>query len=137
MAALDLNAVRQTIEQRLFDELNGGSPRIDVVFENQTYASNPTRSWVQCLVAFGSSNYEADSLNVLSGTVFVNIFKEIGKGPGPALIIGKRIRDLYNRANVSGVYFDPPLGPLVLKDSVPQGFHQSQIRLTFDIFETV
>ena len=56
-------------------------------------------------------------------------------GPGTNYVIAKRIRDLYNRVIVSGVYFDAPIGPEVLASASPEGFLQTQVRVTFEFIE--
>jgi len=139
MAAADLNSVRATIEGRLATEL-ASSPAIPVVFHNMAYEPTPNSSWVQCLLSFGTSTYlthggTSDSRNELVGIAVVNIFSAKGVGPGANYVIGKRIRDLYNRINVSGVHFDPPIGPEVVASPSPEGYFQTQVRVTFDFIE--
>jgi|TARA_Y100000033_G_scaffold50175_1_gene60047 hypothetical protein len=139
MAAADLNSVRATIEGRLATEL-ADSPAIPVVFHNMAYEPTPNSSWVQCLLSFGTSTYlthggTSDSRNELVGIAVVNIFSAKGVGPGANYVIGKRVRDLYNRINVSGVHFDPPIGPEVVASPSPEGYFQTQVRVTFDFIE--
>ena len=139
MAAADLNSVRATIEGRLATEL-ASSPAIPVVFHNMAYEPTPNSSWVQCLLSFGTSTYlthggTSDSRNELVGIAVVNIFSAKGVGPGANYVIGKRVRDLYNRINVSGVHFDPPIGPEVVASPSPEGYFQTQVRVTFDFIE--
>lgn len=139
MAALNLNTVRATIEGRLATEL-AFSPAIPVVFHNMPYTPTPNSSWVQCLVSFGNNNYltmggTTGSSNSVIGLVLVNIFTAKGVGPGANLTIGKRIRDLYNRVVISGVHFDPPTGPEVVAAPAPEGYFQTQVRMTFETFE--
>ena len=139
MAAIPLNTIRATIEGRLATEL-ALSPAIPVVFHNQPYVPTPNSSWVQCLVSFGANEYltqggTTGSNNSIIGVVAINIFTPLGVGPGANLTIGKRIRDLYNRVIVSGVHFDPPIGPEVVAAPAPEGFFQTQVRLTFETFE--
>jgi len=139
MAAADLNSVRATIEGRLATEL-ASSPAIPVVFHNMAYEPSPNSSWVQCLLSFGTSTYlthggTSDSRNELVGIAVVNIFSAKGVGPGANYVIGKRVRDLYNRINVSGVHFDPPIGPEVVASPSPEGYFQTQVRVTFDFIE--
>ena len=76
----------------------------------------------------------ANSTNSVVGLVLINIFTEEGIGPGSNYVIGKRLRDLYNNITVSNVIFDSPIGPEVLTSS-PEGKFQTQIRITFEIFE--
>ena len=139
MAAANLNTIRATVEGRLATEL-ALSPAIPVVFHNQPYVPTPDSSWVQCLVSFGANEYltqggTTGSNNSIIGVVAINIFTPLGVGPGANLTIGKRIRDLYNRVIVSGVHFDPPIGPEVVAAPAPEGFFQTQVRLTFETFE--
>ena len=139
MAAADLNAVRATIEDRLAVEMSN-SPKIPVVFHNMAYEPTPGSSWVQCLTSFGSNEYlshgtTSDGFNRIVGLVTINIFTAAGIGPGANYVIGKRIRDLYNRVNVSGVFFDAPFGPEVSATPTPEGYFQTQVRVTFEFIE--
>ena len=133
MAALDLNTVRSTIEGRLATEL-ASSPAIPVVFNNMSFDSTTEDTFVQCQTSFGTGRYLAGGVNVLVGLVLINRFTEEGIGPGANFTIGKRLRDLYNKVTVSDVIFDSPVGPEVLTSS-PQGKFQTQLRITFEIYE--
>ena len=70
-----------------------------------------------------------------SSDLLFNIFTPKGVGPGANYVIGKRVRDLYNRVNVSGVYFDAPVGPEALASPAPEGYFQTQVRVTFEFIE--
>ena len=138
MAAIDLNTVRSTIEARLATEL-ASSPAIPVVFNNMTFDSTTEDTFVQCLTSFGDHQYltQGDTTNAFNniiGLVVLNIFTEEGIGAGANYTIGKRLRDLYNRVTVSNVIFDSPIGPEILTSS-PEGKFQTQIRITFNIYE--
>ncbi len=138
MAAVDLNTVRSTIEARLATEL-ASSPAIPVLFNNMTFDSTSEDTFVQCVTSFGASNYltqggASDSDNLISGLVLLNVFTEEGIGAGSNFTICKRLRDLYNRITVSSVIFDAPIGPEILTSS-PEGKFQTQIRVTFTIYE--
>jgi hypothetical protein len=138
MAAADLNTVRSTIESRLATEL-ASSPPIPVVFNNVSYSPTPDTSWVQCLLNFGAGEYlslggTSNSYNRITGVIVTNIFTPKGTGAGANFTIAKRIRDLYNRIIVSGVYFDAPIGPEVVSAS-PEGYFQTQVRVTFEFIE--
>ena len=76
----------------------------------------------------------ANSTNRVVGLMLLNIFTEEGSGAGSNLTIGKRLRDLYNNITVSNVIFDSPIGPEVLASS-PEGKFQTQLRITFEIYE--
>ena len=139
MAAADLNAIRATIEGRLATEL-ASSPAIPVVFHNMAYEPTPNSSFVQCLVSFGANEYLSQGLttnsqNRIIGIVTINIFSAKGVGPGANFVIGKRIRDLYNRVIVSGVFFDAPNGPEVLASPAPEGYFQTRVSVTFEFIE--
>ena len=133
MAATDLNTVRSTIEGRLATEL-ASSPVIPVVFSNMSFDSTTEDTFVQCETSFGGGRYLADGVNVVVGLVTLNIFTEEGIGSGANYVIGKRLRYLYNKITVSDVIFDSPVGPEVLTSS-PEGKFQTQIRITFEIYE--
>ena len=138
MAATDLNTVRQTIEARLATEL-ASSPAIPVVFNNQPFDSTTQDTFVQCITSFGTGGYltlggSANSTNSVVGLVLLNIFTEENIGAGANYVIGKRLRDLYNNITVSNVIFDSPIGPEVLSSS-PEGKFQTQVRITFEIYE--
>ena len=138
MAAIDLNTVRSTIEGRLATEL-ASSPVIPVVFNNMAFNSKTENTFVQCQTSFGSGSYQtmggsANSTNNVVGLIVINIFTEEGIGSGSNFTIGKRSRNLYNNLTVSNVIFDSPIGPEVLTSS-PEGKFQTQIRITFEIFE--
>ena len=138
MAATDLNTVRSTIEARLATEL-ASSQAIPVVFNNMTFDSTAEDTFVQCITSFGANSYitqggTSDSDNLINGLVLLNVFTEEGLGAGSNLTICKRLRDLYNRITVSSVIFDAPIGPEILTSS-PEGKFQTQIRITFTIYE--
>ena len=138
MAATDLNSVRSTIEARLATEL-ASSPVIPVIFNNMAFDSTTEDTFVQCLTSFGANEYLSQgdtsaATNNVVGLVVLNIFTEEGIGAGSNYTICKRLRDLYNRVTVSNVIFDSPVGPEVLTSS-PEGKFQTQIRITFNIYE--
>ena len=138
MAATDLNSVRSTIEARLATAL-ASSPVIPVIFNNMAFDSTTEDTFVQCLTSFGANEYLSQgdtsaATNNVVGLVVLNIFTEEGIGPGSNFTIGKRLRDLYNNITVSNVIFDSPVGPEVLTSS-PEGKFQTQIRITFEIYE--
>jgi hypothetical protein len=74
----------------------------------------------------------AVNLNTIRSTIEGRLATELALAH---LTIGKRIRDLYNRQVVSGVHFDPPTGPEVVASPAPEGYFQTQVRLTFETFE--
>ena len=139
MAAANLNTIRATIEGRLATEL-AETPAISVVFTNMPFEPTPNSSFVQCLVTFGANEYlsqggTTSSRNRIVGLVVLNIFTPAGVGAGANYVIGKRVRDLYNRVIVSGVFFDAPIGPEALATPAPEGYFQTQVRVTFESIE--
>lgn len=133
MAAVNLNTIRKTIEQRLQTELNE-APIIPIVFNNMPFESITEDTFVQCQTSFGSGRYLGNGINSVVGLVVLNVFTQEGVGIGANYTICKRLRDLYNRQTVSDVIFDSPIGPEVLTSS-PEGKMQTQLRITFEIFE--
>ena len=133
MAAVDLNTVRSTIEARVATEL-ASSPAIPVVFNNMTFDSTSEDTFVQCVTSFGAGTSIGKGVNIVVGLVTLNVFTEEGIGAGSNFTICKRLRDLYNRITVSSVIFDAPIGPEILASS-PQGKFQTQLRVTFSIYE--
>ena len=140
MAATNLNTVRSTIETRLRDEFRTGRP-VPVVFNNVPFDSSTVDTFIQCAVNFGDSSYETQGSStnatiILSGLIVLNVYTKQGVGSGENFTICKRIRDLYNRMTVSDVIFDAPVGPEV-SESNPEGKFQTQMRITFEIYETL
>ena len=138
MAAIDLNTVRSTIEARLATEL-ASSPAIPVVFSNIPFDSTAEDTFVQCITSFGANEYltqgdSSSASNNIVGLVLLNVFTEEGIVAGSIFTICKRLRGLYNRITVSNVIFDSPIGPEILTSS-PEGKFQTQIRITFNIYE--
>ena len=104
-----------------------------------TFDSTAEDTFVQCITSFGNNTYltqggASNSDNLISGLVLINIFTEEGLGAGSNFTICKRLRDLYNRITVSSVIFDAPIGPEILNSS-PEGKFQTQLRITFSIYE--
>jgi|TARA_R100000149_G_C5833060_1_gene107902 hypothetical protein len=138
MAAVNLNTVRATIEKRLNDEFRIG-PSIPLVFNNIPFDASTVDTFIQCLVSFGNNSYLTQASsgtgnNQITGLILCNIFTKQGVGSGENFAICKRLRDLYNRITVSSVIFDAPIGPEIFA-STPEGKFQTQIRITFSIYE--
>ena len=138
MAATNLNTVRSTIETRLRNEFRTGQP-ITIVFNNVPFDASTVDRYIQCSVGFGSSEYvtqgtDSSASNLVVGLCIFNIYTEQGLGAGANFAICKRLRDLYNRITVSSVIFDAPIGPEITTSN-PEGKFQTQIRITFSIYE--
>ena len=80
MATLNLNTVRQSIEEKLIAELNTAPP-VKMVFGNQPFQSVAGTGFVQCLIEFTAANYitlggTTGSTNSQEGIITFNIFSE-------------------------------------------------------------
>ena len=140
MAAVDLNVVRKTIEERLTEEFTSG-PFIPLIFNNIPFDASPVDEFIQCTTSFGASSYltqggNTNSTNNIAGLIVLNIFTKEGVGSGGNFAICKRLRDLYYRMTVSNVIFDAPVGPEIFQSN-PQGRFQTQIRVTFEVYESL
>ena len=72
MSATDLNTVRSTIEQRLFNELNE-APIIPVVFNNMPFESITEESFVQSTISFGSGEITSQGNQTDANTLIVGL----------------------------------------------------------------
>ena len=143
MAATNLNTVRSTIEKRLADDFKN-APFIKLIFNNVPFDADSVDQYIQCITSFGSSEYltqqapnsSTTSTNLIVGLVTCNIYTKQGLGAGQNFIVGKRVRDLFNRITVSDVRFDPPVGPEV-SEATPEGKFQTQVRITFELYEAL
>ena len=140
MAATDLNTVRATIEKRLNDEFRIG-PSIPLVFNNTPFDASTVDKYIQCVTSFGASQYltqgsDTNATNLVVGLITFNIYTKQGLGAGENFAIAKRLRNLFNRITVSNVRFDPPVGPEIFQSS-PEGKFQTQIRITFELYEAL
>ena len=143
MAAIDLNTIRQTIETRLNNEFRS-SPPIPLVFNNVPFDSSSADKYIQCVTSFGASEYltqeapnsSTTATNLIIGLCLFNIYTKQGIGAGDNFTICKRIKDLFNRITVSDIWFDAAEGPQILQSS-PYGQFQTQISITFEIYEAL
>jgi len=143
MAAIDLNTVRKNIESRLFEEFRN-SPPIKLVFNNVPFDDTSADQYIQCIISFGASQYltqespnsSTTGTNLIVGICEFNIFTKQGVGAADNFAICKRLRNLFNRITVSDVRFDAPEGPQILQSS-PEGRFQTQISITFELYETL
>ena len=143
MAATDLNTVRATIEKRLNEEFRIG-PSIPLVFNNIPFDASTVDKYIQCITSFGASEYltqqapnsATTATNLVVGLITFNIYTKQGVGAGENFAIAKRLRNLFNRITVSDVRFDPPVGPEIFQSS-PEGKFQTQVRITFELYEAL
>ena len=74
-------------------------------------------------------------VNLVFHAEIINTIKT-GIGIGANLVVGTRLRNLFNRQiNLEGIYFEPPNGPTVLQQSAPEGYFQSRITVDFQVVE--
>ena len=143
MAATNLNTVRSTIEKRLADDFKN-APFIKLIFNNVPFDADSVDQYIQCIISFGSSEYltqqapnsSTTATNLVVGLITCNIYTKQGLGAGANFTIAKRVRDIFNRITVSDVRFDPPIGPEIFQSS-PEGKFQTQIRITFELYEAL
>ena len=143
MGATNLNTVRSTIETRIRNEFRTGQP-IPIVFNNVPFDASTVDQYIQCITSFGSSEYltqqapnsATTATNLVVGLVTFNIYTKQGLGAGANFAIAQRLRNLFNRITVSDVRFDPPVGPEIFQ-STPEGKFQTQIRITFELYEAL
>ena len=143
MADTDLNTVRATIEKRLNEEFRIG-PSIPLVFNNIPFDASTVDKYIQCVTSFGASEYltqqapnsATTATNLVVGLITFNIYTKQGVGAGENFAIAKRLRNLFNRITVSDVRFDPPVGPEIFQSS-PEGKFQTQVRITFELYEAL
>ena len=123
MAQLNLNTVRQNIEPRLATRM-ASNPATTVVFGNQPfdppsgYKFYTMFNWIywQYYITLGITS---SSTNSQTGIITFNIFTKVGIGL-VQFNTGKKIKGLYNRVILNGIYFGPPTGPAVLETQVQE-----------------
>ena len=101
MAALDLNTVRKHIEQRLIAELQT-TPPVSIVFNNMPNKPTTDKTFVLSQLEFDTGEYitlggTTSSNNLVRGNLVLNIFTKSGVGIGANLVVGTRLRNLFNR----------------------------------------
>ena len=119
-----LNDVRSAIEARIATEMVI-APAYPVSYQNVPYAPPNNGTWVQVSISFGDAAYAtllgaSTGFDRHNGVLAVNIFTPNGQGTGANYTIGERIKDLFNRANFSGIIFDAPSGPSITGANVIQ-----------------
>ena len=73
-----------------------------------------------------------DGFNLQTGTLTVNVFSPVGRGPGPNFTIAERVKDLFDRVIVSSVRFDLVSGPREISSATPESYFQTQLTATFE-----
>ena len=141
---MSLNTVRSYIESRIATEF-ALSPAIQVAYQNVPFTPPNNASWIQTSIIWGDSAYmtifttsvrgTGAGFDRRNGTLVFNIFAPRGAGPGAGLTIAQRCIDLFSRLQLENIKFDPANGPRIIEPSVPEGFSQTQVTISFEAFE--
>lgn len=122
------NAIRRTIETAIATEFTD----YPVFFGNQQTTPPNNAPWLWCSVNFGDASYQSlDGLDFLDGVAQCNVFTPIAAGTGSALAIGDRLRTVFNRIKISGVYFRPANGPRSVAQDATSAWYQVAVSVQF------
>jgi hypothetical protein len=128
------NDVRSAIEGRIATEL-AKSPAYPVAYGNTPFTPPNNAPWVQAQLRFGDNSYATlKSFNRQNGTLVLNVFTPIGNGAAANYTIAERLKDLFDRATVSGIIFDAASGPAVVTPASPEPYFQTQLTITFEAY---
>jgi hypothetical protein len=141
---MSLNTVRSYIEGRIATEF-ADFPVLPVAYQNVPFSPPNNASWVQTNIIWGDSAYmtilttsargTGAGFDRRNGTLVFNIFTPRGQGPGAGLTIAQRCINLFTRLQLENIKFDAANGPRVIEPSVPEGFSQTQVAITFEAYE--
>jgi len=141
---MSLNTVRSYIENRIATEF-AASPVIQVAYQNVPFSPPNNASWIQANIIWGDSAYmtilttsargTGAGFDRRNGTLVFNVFAPRGAGPGAGLTIAQRCIDLFSRLQLENIKFDPANGPRTIEPSVPEGFSQTQVTISFEAYE--
>ena len=128
MALPDLQLIRRTIEQRIATEFVD----VPVYFGNQQTSPPNNAHWLWCGINFGDSSYQSlDGLDWVDGVAQVNVFAPVASGTGTALDLAQRLKGVFNRIRVSGVYFRPANGPRTVAQQAMSAWFQMAVSVAF------
>ena len=132
------NDVRAAIEERIAAEMVL-SPVYPVSYQNVPFTPPNNSSWLQVFIRFGDNNYATligpgTGFNRQTGTLVVNVFTPQGQGTAANFTIAERIKDKFDRLNLSGIIFDAASGPIQIAPASPDAFYQTQVTITFDAY---
>lgn len=122
------NTIRRTIETAIAAEFTD----VPVFFGNQQTTPPNNAPWLWCAINFGDSSYQSlDGLDFVDGVAQCNVFTPIAAGTGSALMLGDRLKALFNRVTVSGVYFRPANGPRAVAQQDTAAWYQIAVSVQF------
>ena len=136
--ASSYNDVRSAIESRIATEM-AKSPSYPVSYQNVPFTPPNNSTWVGVNVRFGSKTYAtlmspSSGKNRQVGTLVIDVYSPIGNGPGANLTVAERLKDLFDRQTVSGVFFAQAVGPGQVLPASPEDYFQTQTVITFDAY---
>jgi hypothetical protein len=128
------NDVRAAIEGRIGTEM-ALSPAYPVSYQNVPFTPPNNTPWVQAFIRFGDNNYATlTSYNRQTGTLVINVFTPQGQGTAANFTIAERIKDKFDRLNLSGIIFDAASGPAQVTPASPESYYQTQVTVTFEAY---
>jgi hypothetical protein len=144
------NDVRAAIEGRIATEL-ALAPAYPVSYQNVPFTPPNNTPWVQAFIRFGDNNYatllptSGVGFNRQTGTLVINVFTPQGQGIAANFAIAERIKDKFDRLNLSGIIFDAASGPAQVSAGVIEtgvsassglaaSYSQTQMTITFEAY---
>lgn len=132
------NDVRAVIEGRIDSEMSS-APTYPVSFQNIPFTPPNTTPWVAVNIRFGNNNYATlvgpnPGFNRQIGTLVLDVYTPKGVGAGNNYTIAERLKDLFDRQNISGIIFDAASGPADVVPSSPEAYFQTQTTITFQAY---
>ena len=133
------NDVRAAIEGRIATEM-ALSPAYPVSYQNVPFTPPNNTPWVQVFIRFGDNNYATllptggVGFNRQTGTLVINVFTPQGQGTAANFTIAERIKDKFDRLNLSSIIFDAASGPAQVTPASPEPYYQTQVAVTFEAY---
>lgn len=136
--ASSYNDVRSAIESRIATEM-ALSPSFPVSYQNVPFTPPNNSTWVGVSVRFGTKTYAtligpSSGKNRQVGTLVIDVHSPVGVGPGANLTVAERLKDLFDRQTISGVFFAQAVGPGQVLPASPEGYFQTQTTITFEAY---
>lgn len=132
------NDVRAAIEGRIATQM-AVSPAYSVSYQNVPFSPPNNAPWVQAFIRFGDNAYATllpptPGYNRQNGVLTINIFTPIGVGAAANFTIAERLKDLFDRVQLSGIIFDAASGPAQVTPAAPEAYYQTQLTITFEAY---